>query len=121
MIKSNNRLRRSPTLKPLRVIHIYMDNDKFLKCKVDHKLVKHKLMKNSVKTKYNDRDEIIHSFRNMLYDVVWLNGSTMLIRLEAINEDNFDYLTSTIERLDKDWEITKIIGESFLKVLFNNN
>ncbi|MDH5791203.1 MAG: hypothetical protein OEZ44_03395 [Candidatus Bathyarchaeota archaeon] len=40
----------------------------------------------------------------------------MLIRLEAIDEVNFDSLLSTIRRLNKDWEITKVIDESFLKI-----
>ena len=49
-------------------------------------------------------------------DNVWFGGDSMLIRLEAINEVNFDSLLSTIRRLNKDWEITKVIGESFLKI-----
>jgi len=44
------------------------------------------------------------------------SSDSMLIRLEAINEVNFDSLLSTIRRLNKDWEITKVIGESFLKI-----
>lgn len=102
-------------------MHTKMYPDKILRNKIDHTKVKNKLMKKSVKNKYNNRDEIIHSFRNRLYDVVWINGSSLLIRLEAINEENFDCLMSTIERLDKDWEVTKIIGESFLKVFLKNH
>ena len=49
-------------------------------------------------------------------DDVWFGGDSMLIRLEAIDEVNFDSLLSTIRRLNKDWEITKVIGESFLKI-----
>jgi len=49
-------------------------------------------------------------------DNVWFGDESMLIRLEAIDEVNFDSLLSTIRRLNKDWEITKIIGESFLKI-----
>jgi hypothetical protein len=49
-------------------------------------------------------------------DNVWFGGDSMLIRLEAIDEVNFDSLLSTIRRLNKDWEITKVIGESFLKI-----
>lgn len=49
-------------------------------------------------------------------DNVWFGGDSMLIRLEAIDEVNFDTLLSTIRRLNKDWEITKVIGESFLKI-----
>jgi hypothetical protein len=49
-------------------------------------------------------------------DDVWFGGDSMLIRLEAIDEVNFDSLLSTIRRLNKEWEITKVIGESFLKI-----
>jgi len=51
-------------------------------------------------------------------DNVWFGGDSMLIRLEAIDEVNFDSLLSTIRRLNKDWEITRVIGESFLKIYF---
>jgi len=44
------------------------------------------------------------------------SSDSMLIRLEAIDEVNFDSLLSTIRRLNKDWEITKVIDESFLKI-----
>jgi len=95
-----------------------MDPDRILRSKIEHKKLEKKLMKRSEKIKYINRNEIIKSFKNKLYDVVWVNSSSMLIRLEAINEENFESLMSTIERLKKNWEITKIIGESFLKVLF---
>lgn len=47
---------------------------------------------------------------------VFLNDDSILIRLEEIDETNFELLFSTIKRLDKDWEITKVNDESFFKV-----
>jgi hypothetical protein len=117
-LKMNEKRCHSPKFKPIRMMHTYMDPDKILRSKIEHKKVENKLMKRSEKIKYINRNEIIQSFKNRLYDFVWINSNSMLIRLEAINEENFDSLISTIERLEKDWEITKIIGESFLKVLF---
>lgn len=51
-------------------------------------------------------------------EVVKLDNDTMLIRLLAITESNFECLFSTLDRLEKEWETTKIKGESYLRILF---
>jgi hypothetical protein len=51
-------------------------------------------------------------------DAVILNDDMMLIRLRVITESNVEYLFSTIDRLEKEWETTKLNGESYLKIVF---
>ena len=50
-------------------------------------------------------------------NAVKLDNDTMLIRLRAITENNIECLFSTLERLNKEWETTKIMGESYLRIL----
>jgi hypothetical protein len=51
-------------------------------------------------------------------DAVILDDDMMLIRLQVITESNVEYLFSTLDRLEKEWETTKLNGESYLKILF---
>jgi hypothetical protein len=51
-------------------------------------------------------------------DAVILDDDMMLIRLQVITESNVEYLFSTLDRLGKEWETTKLNGESYLKILF---
>jgi hypothetical protein len=51
-------------------------------------------------------------------DAVILDDDMMLIRLRVITESNVEYLFSTIDRLEKEWETTKLNGESYLKIVF---
>jgi hypothetical protein len=51
-------------------------------------------------------------------DAVKLDDDVMLIRLQVITESNVEYLFSTLDRLEKEWETTKLNGESYLKILF---
>ena len=51
-------------------------------------------------------------------DAVKLDNDTMLIRLQAITDSNIECLFSTLDRLNKEWETTKIMGESFLQIYF---
>jgi hypothetical protein len=51
-------------------------------------------------------------------DAVILDDDVMLIRLQVITESNVEYLFSTLDRLEKEWETTKLNGESYLKILF---
>jgi hypothetical protein len=101
-------------LKPLKTIHVYNGNDA-LRGKKDYKNIKYipnntdtAILKNESYTCINCKEK--------LYDIIWLGIHSILIRLEAINDDNFECLISTIERQHKEWEITKIIDESFLKI-----
>ena len=50
-------------------------------------------------------------------DAVILDNDMMLIRLQVITESNVEYLFSTLDRLEKEWETTKLNGESYLKIL----
>lgn len=50
-------------------------------------------------------------------DAVKLDNDVIIIKLEAITESNFECLFSTLDRLDKTWETTRVMGESFLKIL----
>ena len=50
-------------------------------------------------------------------DAVILDDDMMLIRLQVITESNVEYLFSTLDRLEKEWETTKLNGESYLKIL----
>lgn len=56
------------------------------------------------------------SIKTNVNGTIFLDGDSVLIRLEEIDETNFECLFSTIERMDKDWEITKIDGESFFRI-----
>ena len=51
-------------------------------------------------------------------DAVILDDDMMLIRLQVITESNVEYLFSTLDKLEKEWETTKLNGESYLKILF---
>ena len=51
-------------------------------------------------------------------DAVILDDDVMLIRLQVITESNVEYLFSTLDRLEKEWETSKLNGESYLKILF---
>lgn len=51
-------------------------------------------------------------------DAVILDNDMMLIRLQVITENNVEYLFSTLDRLEKEWETTKLNGESYLKIMF---
>ena len=51
-------------------------------------------------------------------DAVILDDDMMLIRLQVITESNVEYLFSTLDRLEKEWETTKLNGESYLKIIF---
>ena len=51
-------------------------------------------------------------------DAVKLDNDIMLIRLQAITENNIECLFSTLDRLKKEWETTKVMGESYLRILF---
>ena len=53
-----------------------------------------------------------------LKDAVILDDDVMLIRLQVITESNVEYLFSTLDRLEKEWETMKLNGESYLKILF---
>lgn len=50
-------------------------------------------------------------------NAVKFDNDTMLIRLRAITENNIECLFSTLDRLNKEWETTKIMGESYLRIL----
>lgn len=50
-------------------------------------------------------------------DAVKLDNDMILIKLEVITESNFECLFSTLDRLNKTWETTRVMGESFLKIL----
>ncbi len=51
-------------------------------------------------------------------DAVIFDDDVMLIRLQVITESNVEYLFSTLDRLEKEWETMKLNGESYLKILF---
>ena len=50
-------------------------------------------------------------------DAVKLDNDMILIKLEVITESNFECLFSTLDRLNKTWETTRVMGVSFLKIL----
>lgn len=87
-----------------------------------HEKIKHKsfLVKSNWNYLKTLNDNILNSSNGTpkpgYTDSIWFGDNYLLIRLESINEGNFELLTSTIQRLDKNWEITKVIGESFLKI-----
>lgn len=47
---------------------------------------------------------------------VWSGNYDILIRFEALDEDNFECLVSTIERLNKCWKVVEIADESFFMI-----
>jgi hypothetical protein len=102
-------------LKPLKTIYVYNGND-ISRGKKDKKNIKYKPNDTDIEIWEEKPDTSINCFKEKLYDTIWLGIHSILIRLEAINEDNFECLISTIERQHKEWEITKIIDESFLKI-----
>jgi len=101
-------------LKPLKTIHVYNGNETSIG-KRDYINIKYKPNETDTKIMENEPDISIN-YKEKLYDAVWLGDHSILIRLEAINEDNIECLISTIERQHKEWEITKIVDESFLKI-----
>jgi len=41
----------------------------------------------------------------------------MVIRLEAVDEDNYGSIISTLKERGKRWELTNVDGERILKIL----
>jgi len=101
-------------LKPLKTIYVY--NGIGVSRRKDYKNIKHESNEVNIEILENKLNITKNCFKEKLYDTIWLGINSILIRLEAINEDNFEFLISTIERQHKEWEITKIIDESFLKI-----
>jgi hypothetical protein len=66
---------------------------------------------NSKKHLRNEKENI------NINDAVKLDNDMILIKLEVITESNFECLFSTLDRLNKIWETTRVMGVSFLKIL----
>jgi hypothetical protein len=66
---------------------------------------------NSKKQLRNEKENI------NINDAVKLDNDMILIKLEVITENNFECLFSTLDRLNKIWETTRVMGVSFLKIL----
>jgi hypothetical protein len=66
----------------------------------------------------NSKKHLRNEKRNInINDAVKLDNDMILIKLEVITESNFECLFSTLDRLNKTWETTRVMGVSFLKIL----
>jgi len=66
----------------------------------------------------NSKKHLRNEKRNInINDAVKLDNDMILIKLEVITESNFECLFSTLDRLNKTWETTRVMGVSVLKIL----
>jgi hypothetical protein len=68
----------------------------------------------NIKPIINDEYEVQHQFDNKKDIIIGKND--ILIKINAINDSNFENFFETLEKQNKIWHICKIKGESYLKI-----
>jgi len=74
----------------------------------------YRLNYDNIKSNINDEYEIQDQFDSKK-DII-IGENNMLIKINAINDSNFENLFETLEKQNKIWHICKIKGESYLEI-----